>query len=363
MHLFFEVALFLTPQVGNKTFRILINHFKSAEKVFQASLNELAMAPGLRKDAANNILNKISFKIAEKNIKDTLKSNGKILYYQSSEFPQRLLRINDFPPLLFYLGNADLNPSKAISIVGTRQITNYGKELVNNIIEDLSSYNPQIISGLALGVDFNSHQKALNRNLDTIAVMATGLNKIYPSNHQNLSQKIQQQGGLLTEYPFDSKPDAMKFPARNRIIAGLSDAVIVVEAAKKGGALITAQFGNQYNIDVLACPGRVNDNFNQGCNQLIANHQANIYTSIDSVVNLLNWDNTVQTKKVEPIQIKHKSETHSLVYNCIGSEKEINSIDLSKNLNLDRGTLATILLELELDKYINQKAGGYYSIT
>ena len=188
MNLFFEVALFLTPKIGNKTFRLLINHFKSAENVFNASLNDLAQVSGLRKEAADNILKKNTFEKAKENITALKQNNGNILYYQDKEYPQRLLRISDFPPIIFTAGQSDLNPSKAISIVGTRNMTSYGKGLVHDIIEQISSHQPQIISGLAYGVDLTAHKHALKNNLETIAVMATGLDKIYPSKHLGISK-------------------------------------------------------------------------------------------------------------------------------------------------------------------------------
>ncbi len=362
MDLFFEVALFLTPKIGNKTFRVLINHFKSAENVFNASLHDLAQVRGLRKDAANNILKKNTFKKAKENIEAIKQNNGKILYYQDKEYPQRLLRITDFPPMIFTTGQTNLNPSKAISIVGTRNMTNYGKGLVHDIIEQISSHQPQIISGLAYGVDLTAHRQALENKLDTVAVMATGLDKIYPKEHLGISKEIKNQGALVTEYPYDSKPDAMKFPARNRIIAGLSDVVIVVEATTKGGALITANFANQYNIDVLACPGRVDDNFNQGCNQLIANYQAHIYTSPDSITNLLNWDKVTDLPPKRTL-INHLSGRHEKTYQAIATNNSLDLISLCKITNIGRGTLLTILLELEIQSLIIQQTGGQYVIS
>jgi len=213
-----------------------------------------------------------------------------LLFYTSKQFPSRLKQLPDAPVLLYYQGTADLNHPKIVAVVGTRQATDYGREQTERLVQGIASHRPLIVSGLAYGIDIAAHRAALQEGLETVGVMATGLDVIYPHAHRKTAEKMLTQGGLLTEFPFGTLPDKYNFPARNRIIAGLADGTIVVEAAKKGGALITADLAQGYDRDVLAIPGPLGSAASEGCHELIKANKAALYSEPRDLEELLNWD-------------------------------------------------------------------------
>ena len=248
-------------------------------------------------------MNKTIFEKAEKEL-DYIKTNGiNTLYFQDSNYPDRLKHCFDGPVLLFGSGTINFNNRKIISIVGTRQITSYGIEFCKKLIEDLAPLNPVIVSGFAYGVDIVAHQLAVEHNLQTIGVVAHGLNQIYPKVHKKYIAKVEENGGLLTEFWSSSNPDKENFVRRNRIVAGISEATIVIESADRGGSLITAHLANDYNREVFAVPGRTTDKYSQGCNNLIKTQKACLLTSAADLIYNLNWDlNPEGSKKSIAIQ-------------------------------------------------------------
>ena len=275
-----QIALNFIPGIGHMLSKQLISYAGSASAVLGLSKNRLLKIPGIGPATAEAIINKIPIQKAEEQLELCAKNGTKLLLYNDEAFPKRLKHINDAPSILYVKGNVDLNCSKIISIVGTRKATNYGKEITKKLIEDLIPHQPLVVSGLAYGIDICAHRAALKYGLSTVGVMASGINIVYPSGHRETAQKMQVNGAILTDNPFDSKPDAPKFPARNRIIAGMADAIIVIEAAKRGGALITAEIGNGYNKDVFAVPGNLNKEYSEGCNALIKSHKAHLIQSV-----------------------------------------------------------------------------------
>jgi DNA processing protein len=289
----YEIALSLIENVGAVTAKQLISYAGSAEAVFKLSEGKLLKIPNVGVYTVKAIQNQQveALAQAEKIIQQAIKNEVKILNFYSADYPLRLKNIYDSPLILYYKGTANLNHPKTIGIVGTREASDYGKLITEQIVEGLKSHNPLIISGLAYGIDVIAHRASLKQKMGTVGVMASGLDIIYPANHQKTAwQMIEENGGLLSENPFGTKPDAMRFPARNRIIAGLADALIVVEAKSKGGALITAEFANNYNKDVFAVPGNLTQKTSEGCNWLIRNHQANLFTSVKDLEYYLKWD-------------------------------------------------------------------------
>jgi DNA processing protein len=286
----FQVAINLIPGVGNLLARQLISYCGTAEKVFSANKKKLLQIPGIGNRTANAILHHSTIKQAEELIAKCIGQQIQILHFMDEDYPYRLKQLYDAPDILFFKGNANLNPSKAVSIVGTRRVTGYGQSMTERIVADLKLYNATIISGLAYGIDHISHAEALKQGLTTIGVIAGGMNHIYPSLHIKTANKMYQNGGLISEHEPDIMPEAHFFPKRNRIIAGLADAVIIVEAARKGGALITAEYANNYNREVFAVPGKIGQYYSEGCNHLIRSHKACIYTSIADLEYLLNWE-------------------------------------------------------------------------
>ena len=287
----YQLALNLIPGLGGVIIRQLISYCGSASAVFSSNKARLTRIHGIGDTTAHNILSQRSkvLEEAEQELKWAEKHGVQILFYTDTNYPERLRQLYDSPALLYYQGTADLNAARSVGIVGTRQASEYGKAMTEEIVQALQKFGPLVISGLAYGIDIAAHRSCLKHQLSTVGVMATGADIIYPASHQKTAQAMLESGGLLTENRFGTKPDSPRFPARNRIIAGLSDVLIVVEAASKGGALITAEYANNYHKEVFAIPGDVHRTSSVGCNRLIQQNKAAIYTGIQDIEDLLNW--------------------------------------------------------------------------
>jgi DNA processing protein len=227
---------------------------------------------------------------AEASLRKAEKEGVQILFYTNKQFPHRLKLIPDAPVVLYYQGTADLNAPKVLALVGTRQATDYGREQTERLLKGVVAHQPLIVSGLAYGIDIMAHRAALQEGLPTVGVMATGLDIIYPAAHRKTAEKMRETGGLLTEFAFGTQPDRYNFPQRNRIIAGLADGTVVIEATAKGGALITAELALSYDRDVLAVPGPLGVPSSEGCNALIKTNKAALYQDPTDLEQLLNWD-------------------------------------------------------------------------
>jgi DNA processing protein len=298
--LFHILALLRVEGVGDIVAKKLINHCGSAENIFHAKSKQLKFIDGIGDILIKNLKDKSIFEKAEQELQVIQNENYNVLYYQNDNYPDKLKHCIDGPVLLFSAGNINFENRKLISIVGTRQITSYGTEFCKKLIEDLAIFNPIIVSGFAYGVDIVAHQAAMDNNLQTIGVLAHGLNQIYPKTHKKYVAKMEQNGGFLTEFWSNSNPDKENFVRRNRIVAGMSEATIVIESAEKGGSLITANLANDYSRDVFAVPGRITDKFSQGCNDLIKTQRANLMTSAADLVYCLNWE--LETKATKSVQ-------------------------------------------------------------
>ncbi len=354
----YQVAISLVPGIGNLMARQLISYCGSAREVFSASKKTLTKIPGIGHKTASSIQNKSAFLKAEEVINKCEKNNIRILHYTDDAYPRRLKQLYDAPVILYFKGNADLNPSKAVSIVGTRRITAYGQRITEQIVSDLKNHNATIISGLAYGVDHLAHSQTLRIGLPTIGVIAGGMNNIYPALHIKTANRMLHQGGIISESEPEIIPEAHLFPERNRIIAGLSDAVIIVEAAKKGGALITAEFANNYNREVFAVPGQIGQYYSTGCNNLIKSHKASIYTGISDIEYILNWDPVnakadVNNNAMTDLSIPEKKIISVLQQNLEG----ILIDDLSWKSQIPLNQIASHLLNLEFRGYVKALPG------
>jgi DNA processing protein len=291
--LYHELALTLLPGIGPQLTRQLMSYGSSAKNVLLLPPGKLRRIPGVG-DATVKILTGPergkALAQAEASLRKAEKEGVEILFYTNKRFPARLKLIPDAPVLLYYQGTADLNAPKTLALVGTRQATEYGREQTERLIKGVLPHQPLIISGLAYGIDIMAHRAALQEGLATVGVMATGLDIIYPAVHRKTAEKMREQGGLLTEFAFGTAPDRYNFPQRNRIIAGLADGTVVVEAAAKGGALITAELALSYDRDVLAVPGNLGSAASEGCNALIKSNKAALYAEPKDLEQLLNWD-------------------------------------------------------------------------
>ncbi|MEY2869305.1 MAG: hypothetical protein RIR01_1788 [Bacteroidota bacterium] len=297
--LFYTLALLKVEGVGDIMAKKLMNHCGSAEAVFKTKTQQLAAIDGVGTMLLKNLKDQSVFDKANKELEFIQNNSINVSYFQNDNYPDKLKHCVDAPVLLFTAGNIDLKNRKIISIVGTRQITSYGTEFCKKLIEDLTPLNPVIVSGFAYGVDIVAHQLAMENNLQTIGVLAHGLNQIYPKNHKKYMAKMEQNGGFMTEFWSSSNPDKENFVKRNRIVAGMAEATIVIESAERGGSLITANMANDYNRDVFAVPGRTTDKYSTGCNNLIKTQKANVLTSAADLVYMLNWDIKEEPKAVQ----------------------------------------------------------------
>ncbi len=290
-----KIALSLIPGIGSITAKSLIAYLGSAEEVLKSKEKTLRLVPGIGTILAKNIFRSKLMSRASQEVEFMQKNGIKALFYLDADYPQRLKACADAPIVLYVKGNPPLNEGKTISLVGTRSATEYGKRMVDQLIGALveKGYRIVIVSGLAYGIDIHAHKSALRNGLPTVAVLAHGLETIYPSLHAGVAREmIENGGGLVSDFMSFSKIERTNFLRRNRIIAGLSDATIVVESAKKGGALVTADIANSYNRDVFAFPGRVGDVYAEGCHFLIKSNRAALIESLLDLEYVMNWSAT-----------------------------------------------------------------------
>ncbi|SEK72801.1 DNA-processing protein DprA [Parapedobacter koreensis] len=364
MSLLHQIALTKVSGVGSVLGRHLVSHFGDAEAVFSATKKALVAVPGIGTRLAETILNGNALQNAENELRFIEKHHIQVRFWGSKDYPKRLAECSDAPLLLYYKGHADLNAPRMISIVGTRNATSYGKSVCSEFIQALSSYHATIISGLAYGIDSYAHRNALTFGLPTIGVLGHGLDRIYPATNREMAAQMLDYGGLLTEFPSGTNPDRQNFPMRNRIIAGLADVTIVVEAATKGGALITAEIANTYNRDVCAFPGNLNQEFSAGCNYLIKTNRAHLITGAKDLEYLMNWlpDTTSGSSRQLGLPVTlDVQEQH--VYDIIRSMGQIAIDDLSLRLQWPQSKLAITLLEMEIKGVVAALPGKVYRIT
>ncbi|GAB3846866.1 DNA-processing protein DprA [Hymenobacter terrigena] len=369
--LFHELALTLLPGIGPQLTRQLMSYGGAAKNVLMMPPGKLRRIPGVG-DATIKILTgperEKAFRKAEADLKKAEKDGVEILFYTSKRFPSRLKLIPDAPAILYYQGTADLNAPKTVALVGTRQATDYGREQTERIIKGLLPHRPLVVSGLAYGIDIMAHRAALQEGLETVGVMATGLDRIYPHTHQKTAEKMREQGGLLTEFPFGTPPDRYNFPARNRIIAGLSDGTVVVEAAIKGGALITAELALSYDRDVLAVPGNLSSAASAGCNALIRDNKAALYSEPRDLEQLLNWDAALhQSGKFKPVPSYSAADFTADEYGLItvlaaAPGRELQMDELAWKAQLAIHAVASLLLALEFRGVVRALPGKKFRL-
>ena len=356
-----QIALHFIPGVGHMLVKQLVSYAGSAEAVFQLPKSKLLRIPGIGPVTAESIGKGKPIQRAESEFNRCEQYGTRIILYNDKAFPEKLRHINDAPSLLYVKGNTDLNPPKTIAIVGTRKATAYGKKMTDQLIEQLAAHQPLIVSGLAYGIDIQAHKAALKHNLPTIGVLASGVNVIYPSVHRDIANKMLNNGALISENPLDSKPDAPKFPARNRIIAGMADAVIVIEAAAKGGALITAEIANDYNRDVFALPGGVDQEFSAGCNMLIKTNRAHLLQSASDIEYIMNWDSDEAELRKPVLDLSTLSKDEAMIMNELQKHRQPIMIDnLSWQTEIPVNKLASILLSLEFKGLVSSLPGKKY---
>lgn len=363
MSLLHQIALTLIPGVGDITARNLLSYCGSAEQVFNNHLNALIKIPGVGKITAEAIVHHKTFARAEEEIEFIKKYKIQSLFITDPLYPARLRNCEDAPLMVYFKGNAELNSKKVISVVGTRNATDYGREICNQLISDLKKHNVLVISGLAYGIDSMAHKSCVKNGINTVGVLGHGLDRLYPAAHRSLAESMLLQGGILTEFRSGTNPDRENFPKRNRIIAGISDATIVVEANIKGGALITAELANSYNRDVFAYPGRIKDEFSSGCNLLIKTNRANLITGVHDLEYLLGWTE-VTSKPVKPqlSLMLNLNEDEQRIADILNEKGSLAVDELTIQSKMVQSKLAVTILGMEMQGIVISLPGKVYKL-
>ena len=359
------LGLTLIKGVGNVSARHLVEYFGSAKAVFTEKKHTLEQVPGIGEYIATNIRasESTALKRAEKEFLFIEKNKIAVYSIADEHYPVRLRECQDAPVVFYFKGNADLHASHIISIVGTRNATEYGRNLTDTLIKDLTKHFPDIliVSGLAYGIDICAHRCALKYEAPTIGVLAHGLDRIYPSLHRSVAVEMLHKGGLLTDFMSETNPDRENFLRRNRLIAGLADATIVVESAERGGALVTADIAFSYGRDVYTFPGRVADKFSTGCNRLVQMNKAGLITSANDLVTALGWDALKKEPKQMGISFVEKPD-HPVI-SLLAQKGEFHINELAVLMKLPIHQLSPMLFELELAGHIKALPGGIYKLT
>jgi len=362
--LLYQLLLTLIPNIGPVQAKILLNHY-DVQDIFKAKKSALEKLEGIGTIRAESIKSFIDFSIAEQEIAFIEKYRIKPLFITHKDYPKRLLNCYDSPTLLYYKGETDLNREKVIAIIGTRNHTEYGKQITEKLIEELREQNTAVISGLAYGIDAIAHKAALKNNLLTVGVLGHGLDQVYPAQHTGLAKEmLKAGGGLLTEFRSKSKPDKHNFPIRNRIVAGISDATIVVETGIKGGSMITAELANNYNKDVFAFPGKVTDTKSAGCNYLIKNNKAVLLTDAQELIELMGWEEKSQKSKVRSQRelFIELSNDEKIIIEILKEKNSVHIDEINLKSGLSSSSVAAAILGLELQNVVLSLPGKLYQI-
>ncbi len=356
----YQVALTLINGIGVVQAKQLIDYFGDSESIFKAKRKDLGQLEGIGEVRARQISTFSDFATAEKEIEFCEKHHIQILFLSDKKYPQRLLNCYDSPTLLYYRGNADLNSSKVISIIGTRSNSDYGKQITEKFIDDIRAQNVLILSGLAFGIDAIAHKAAIRNNMATVGVLAHGLDIIYPALHKTLAKEMLLNGGLLTEFRKNTKPDKFSFPRRNRIVAGMSDATIVIETAVRGGSMITAELAYNYNRDLFALPGKVIDLKSSGCLKLIQQNKAMLFTDASNFMNEMGWEQIKELPQKQKELFIEMNENEKKIVSFLKEKESISIDELYLKSGLSSSNVAAAILNLELQNVIISLPGKMY---
>lgn len=360
--LLYQIALTLLPGIGPVKARTLVSHCGNAENIFREKKSHLVKIPEIGKYTASLIDNKEAIPRAEQELVFIEKNDIRTFFFTEKNYPERLKQCEDSPILLYAKGRMELNVPIVVSIVGTRNATTYGKNVCQEIIRGIAHLKPLVISGLAYGIDICAHRNALSSKLATVACVAHGLEKVYPPMHTSVALEMVNTGGLLTEFPHQTRMTPELFPMRNRIIAGLSDCTIVVETDMKGGSIITAQIANSYGREVFAVPGRCFDKHSSGCNQLIKKNMAAILNGPQDLIDYMNWNVDAKPVSKQLPLFNDLSQDENAIIHLLQKEGK-RDIDLLSHISGIQFTkLSNILLELEFKGVVKSLPGKLYEL-
>jgi len=360
----YQIGLTMINGIGDILGRQLLQSLGSAEAIFNEKTHVLERIPGIGKLLAKEIKQPDVLKRAEQELLFIEKNKINCFFLTDNDYPKRLRECPDAPLLLYGKGNVDLQATYIISIVGTRKASLYGKEETEKLIARLAEIFPDIliVSGLAYGIDIIAHRSAVRNQLSTVAVLAHGLDRIYPLAHRQTAIDMLEKGGLLTDFPSNTNPDKPNFIKRNRIIAGLADTTIIIESANKGGSLVTADIAFSYSRDVFAFPGRTTDALSEGCNRIIRQNKAGLITCADDLIEAMCW-NMPERKTSQPTQAKLvflENEEMNRIYSILKEKDELHINELVVELDIPVFKLSPLLFELEMDGLIKAIPGNRY---
>ncbi len=360
MHL---LALQKTKGIGDVMAKKLISTLGSATQVFKEAPSKLAKLNGIGTTTIANLKDTSILQKAEKELANISKYNLQVIYFLDDDYPMRLKHCIDAPILMFQKGKTSFKDKKIISIVGTRNMTPYGKDCCEQLINDLKDFNPMIVSGLAYGVDICAHKYALKNSLETVAILGNGFSKIYPSAHQKYALEIESKGALISEFWYHDEPLREHFLQRNRIIAGISEATVVIESAEKGGSLVTADIADSYNRDVFAVPGRITDKYSKGCNYLIKQQKAIPLTSAQDLIKELSWDiEVVKSKNIQPKLFQDLTQDEQLIVNYLqhNGKQQLDLVSLNTHFTIQK--TASELFNLEMKGVVRALPGKMFEV-
>jgi DNA processing protein len=359
--LFYLISLTQAAGIGPTKARLLLRHFGSAEEVFKAKNKSLLQIQDIG-PATIRALTQVDFKKTERELNFIDTKGVRTCSLLEDRYPQRLLHCDDAPILLYGMGNYDWNPTRSISVVGTRKATSYGKSFCTALMQAILPFQPTVVSGLAYGIDYCAHTSALEYGLPTIACVAHGLEKIYPDAHRALANRMIHHGGIITEFTSHTPMAPEMFPMRNRLIAGLGDCTVVVETDLKGGSMITAHIASSYGRDVFALPGRYTDKLNRGCHTLIKRNIAAILTAPEDIIDYMGW-NEPSAKPQQQLRLFNELEdTHRIIASYIQQQGKPTLDAILEASGMNWAQLNSALMGLEFDGFIRSLPGKRYEI-
>lgn len=357
----YKIALTLLNGIGPRKAGMLISKLGCVEAIFEEKLSVIQGETGINMGLLKRINRENALREAEKQLDFIYKHEIQTHFYLDSNYPRRLRQCADAPYLLYSKGNFEPNPSKSLAIVGTRNATEYGKTLCEELIQSMSDNDIQVVSGMAYGIDICAHQACVKNGVSTVGVLGHGLDRIYPSIHRRTAEQMVENGGLLTEFLPGTKPDKENFPMRNRIVAGMTDATIVLESKTSGGSLITAELAFDYNKDVFAYPGNIGQIYSEGCNKLIQQNKAHLITNGSEFLKFMSWELNEKNKAIQPPIFQDLSSEEQQLLDCLDSS--IEHIDvLALRMNKPVSMISVLLLTMELKGLLKSYPGNKYGI-
>lgn len=359
--LLYRIALSNTPGIGDINARKLIDHLGSAEAIFSEPGRNLLKIPGIGSKLAGYLSSREFIDRAKREIEFIKRHDIRVAWFKDDDYPPRLKQCEDSPILIFYKGDLNLGSKHVLSIIGTRNATRRGRDICNSIISALAARHPDltIISGLAYGIDITAHKAAIKNNIPTIGIMAHGFGTLYPSVHTQVAREMLKQGGLITDFLSDEPPDRNNFLKRNRIIAGISDATLVVESGSKGGAMVTADIAVSYNRDLFAVPGFPGEKYSEGCNLLIKSNRASLVEKAEDIEYFMDWKNE-QPREVQQSLFSELTSLEADIYNLLLQYEHLSADQISEKLTIPVQRLSSALLSLQFSGHIALMPGNSY---